>query len=292
MVVHVVAGLAADRDAARRLDEAGASLGADDQRWQMSRVDEVDRQVGRDDGVDQRREALEVRAVDESVEPVGDLGRRHALERVGAQAVPQLGHQRGGFEAVAGHVAQDDAHAAVAERDHVVPVAADVGSRRDVADGRAHRPQVGHLSGQQRALEGFRDAALAFVDARVLDRNRAPLGRELEQRDLVLAEGALGARADVQNTQHLAAHHQRDADHGLDAGAAQRRADDVLMRAFADDDQALLGGDAAGEPAPDCDARADLALRGAACRAHDQRLAVFVEQEHGRVLDGQGRADA
>ena len=114
--------------------------------------------------------------------------------------------------------------------------------------------------------------------------------------DRCLAEWAPGMRDDPDFRAWFHAHMRR----GLSPGSAlaffrmmmDSDVSDVLMRAFADDDQALLGSDAAGEPAPDCDARADLALRGAACRAHDQCLAVFVEQEHGRVLDGQGRADA
>ena len=59
--------------------------------------------------------------------------RRGAVERVGAQRVPQLPHQRGGADAVAHHVAHGEAEPAAVERDRVVPVAADVGARAAAA---------------------------------------------------------------------------------------------------------------------------------------------------------------
>ena len=58
-------------------------------------------------------------------------------------------------------------------------------------------------------LDPLARGALGLEEARMLDRERGPVGHELEQLDLVLLEVAQMKRADVENTAHLALHDER-----------------------------------------------------------------------------------
>ena len=82
----------------------------------------------------------------------------------------QQRHRRRGVQPVPGDVADHQQHAPLVDRDHVVPVAADVDPRRGRHVARAH-PQSAEPRqrvGQQRVLERLRDAALLGVQLVVL----------------------------------------------------------------------------------------------------------------------------
>ena len=105
-----------------------------------------------------------------------------AVERVGPQAGPHLGHHRRRADAVAHHVADDERDAAAGERERVVPVAADPAARARPggsgrpAPARDARQRLGH----EAALEHLDDAALV-EQPRALDRGRGAVGGELQQ---------------------------------------------------------------------------------------------------------------
>ncbi len=119
---------------------------------------------------------------------------------------------------------------------------------------------------------------------------------ELEQLDLVLLEGAVDERADVEHAAHLALDDERDAEHRLDPLLPQDRVEDVRVVDVVEDHRLLLGGDPAREAAADRDADAllDLLLdpeRG----ARDELVRLLVEEEDrarvdARASGGCGRA--
>jgi hypothetical protein len=208
--------------------------------------------------------------------------------------VPELRHQRGRLDAVAGHVAQHQADAAVVEAEDVVPVAADLGSLggRHVAHRGAHALELGQLGGEEGALERLGDAALVLEDARVVDGHRGALGCQLQQGDVVAGERARLERADVQDAEDLVADDQRDADHRLEARLAQSGAENRLVRMLVDDQCLALGRHPAGEAAADSDAEAELRGAEAARGAELERLAVIVHEHDGAVLDVERVADS
>ena len=87
-------------------------------------LDDAGGQVGL--GVQAGREAVGVEFVEEDGGAGHDGGRGVPLGRVGAQHDAQLAHDGGGVGVVALDVADDGADPAAGQRDHVVPVAADV----------------------------------------------------------------------------------------------------------------------------------------------------------------------
>ena len=115
--------------------------------------------VGVDDAVEQGRHRPAGDLAGEAVHPLEHQRRAQALERVGAQRVLQPRHPRRRVEAVADDVADRDPGVAVAQRDHVVPVAADlgVGAAGDVAGGDPEAGQLGQPLGQQAALQRLGD---------------------------------------------------------------------------------------------------------------------------------------
>ena len=86
-------------------------------------------------------------------------GRGMLLERVRAQGVAKLAHERGGMEATPGHVADHHADPAALELEHVVPVSAHVDARSSGHEAR-RQADAGNLR------EAFRhEAALQHVGA-------------------------------------------------------------------------------------------------------------------------------
>src|SRR5690606_39307518 len=79
-------------------------------------------------------------------------------------------------------------------------------------------------------------------------------GGELEQLDLVLGEVPAGEAADVQDADHLAARHQRDAEEGADAPVAQDRVDDVRVVDVLEGDRGSSRRDLPGETPSERDA--------------------------------------
>ncbi len=95
------------------------------------------------------------------------------------------------------------------------------GAGRPVARGRRDARQVGQRGGQQAALQLLRDVVLALEEADALDRQRGPVGRQLEQRDVVAREAAGEQRPDVQRADRAPLDDQRHAQHRRD-GFAER----------------------------------------------------------------------
>ena len=143
--------------------------------------------VGVDDPVEQGRHRPARDLAGEAVHPLEHQRRAQPLERVGAQRVLQPRHPRGGVEAVADDVADRDPGVAVAQRDHVVPVAADlgVGAAGDVAGRDPEAGQLRQALGQQAALQRLGDRGdvldLLGGPAQALERgadDRVALGRD------------------------------------------------------------------------------------------------------------------
>jgi hypothetical protein len=120
----------------------------------------------------------------------------------------------------------------------------------------------------------------------VLDRERGTVGHELQQLDLVLVEGAVMERADVEDAAHLTLDDQRDAEHRLDPLLPQDRVEDVSVVDVVEDHRPLLGGDPTGEPTTDRNADALLYLLLDAERSpRDELVRVLVEQEDRARVD-------
>ena len=95
------------------------------------------------------------------------------------------------------HVADDDADAVLADREAVVPVAADL-QRLDggpVVGGDLEALVVRRAARQQAPLQDLRDVALLLVQPRVLERERRAVGEIGQERKVCGAEAArAGAR--------------------------------------------------------------------------------------------------
>ena len=93
---------------------------------------------------------------------------------------------------------------AAGQVDDVVPVAADLVARRQVARRGVDADEVGDAVGQEAALQRDRAAMLAIEgveEARAVDRGRRLRGGELEQRGVGVGELARRDRADVQHAE-------------------------------------------------------------------------------------------
>jgi hypothetical protein len=128
--------------------------------------------------------------------------------------------------------------------------------------------------------------------ARALDRGRGPVGGELQQVGVGRDEQARRQRADVQHTDHVALHEQRDAEQRADALLAQDRVQDVGVVDVLDRDRAPLGRDPAREPAADRDPHAllDLLLDALGGGGHE-RVAALVDQQEGGGVGVQDLGD-
>ena len=119
------------------------------------------------------------------------------LEGERAERVPQLPHHRGGLNALADDVADDEADRAVLELDDVVPVSADVdadrarqvaGRERDPADRR-------QALRQDAALHRLRDPALGLVAAGAVERLLALAHQRQQPFPVCVGDAAGGATA-------------------------------------------------------------------------------------------------
>ena len=106
------------------------------------------------------------------------------VARVGAQRGPQLGHHGRRADPVPDHVAGDERDAAAAEREGVVPVAAEPGAAGRQVAARQLEPGDPAQVGQEAALEDVREPAL-LVELGVLDGDRRATRRQLQQVPLV-----------------------------------------------------------------------------------------------------------
>ncbi len=107
------------------------------------------------------------------------------LERVRAQGVAQLGHDRRGLQATPGHVADHQADAAVADLEHVVPVAAHLDARAagDEAGRQRDSGDVGEVIGNEAALQHLGAPPLRDV-ADGAGHQDALVGRQRAEADL------------------------------------------------------------------------------------------------------------
>ena len=195
------------------LDQAG---GAQDHRARMAAAGcgDADRAVVElQPHARERDEAPGALAQHRRVEPAQDAGRGPVAHDRGADRVAGERGHRGGLGALAAHVAHDREPLALAGREQVVEVAADLVAlaARSVQRGRLQASDHRQLGRQQRALERLRDRRARAVQARVLDRGADP------QREIL---GELRRRARERDRPGgSAAHRDRDAASGRDSRA-------------------------------------------------------------------------
>jgi hypothetical protein len=122
----------------------------------------------------------------------------------------------------------------------------------------------------------------------VLDRDRRPVGGQLEQLRLLVAEHTRRQRTDVEHPDRLAARHQRHAEERLDPLLAQDRVEDVGMVDVGQEDRLPQRRDPPREALAERDPDALLHLlldpdRG----ARDQLVGGPVEQQDRAGVDGE-----
>ena len=155
-----------------------------------------------------------------AVQPLQQVGWLEVQVRQGVGGGAQLGHHRRGLRPVTHDVADDEAGPVAAQRDDVVPVAAD-----DVARGRQAPPRDlqpgGHrrLGGQQAALQRVGDRPVPHQRQRVDDR-RSGLGSQPGGgRDVAAAErGRARVAREHQHPDDRVARGQRDRQERAAAG--------------------------------------------------------------------------
>ncbi len=266
-----------ERDAALLRQVRRRPVGLDHERRRMAGVDQFELlELGIDLDVHERRHGVRPELAVEAVDPVHDRAGRVTVDGIGAQRGAELRHRAGGVDAVPDHIAGGDRDASAADREHVVPVAAEaLAARRQVAGGQLEAGDALQVRRQQAPLHGLGDPAL-LVEERPLDREGGAVGGELEQVALAGAEAAADEAADVQDAEDAAFDQQRDAEQRADALLAQDRVEDVGVVDVVDRDRAALCGDAAGEALADGDhdAALDLFLDPLCGACVQQRAAV------------------
>ncbi len=142
------------------------------------------------------------------------------------------------------------------------------------------------VSDRLHVLELLPCRLLGFVEAGVVDRDRCPVRDELHQLEVDVGEGARNEGADVEDAEHPAVEQERHAEHRLDALLAQDRIEDVGVVDVVEHHGLAVGGDPAGEAAPDRDAHALLdLLLDPDRRARHQLLGLLVVEQHGARVD-------
>ncbi len=165
----------------------------------------------------------------EVVQSGQQLVRRQVHVRERAHGGAQPAHGRGGADAVAHDVADDQGDTGAGEWDQVEPVAADPGAcrRRDVPGCRLHRRLLRHAPRQKAVLQGECGLTLTGVPAGVVDRDGGSGGQLIGQKEIVLPEPfhALGATAAVEHgdTERHPAGAQRHRHHRVVALVADDR---------------------------------------------------------------------
>ncbi len=149
-----------------------------------------------------------------------------ALGRVGAQGGAHLAHQGGRARVVPLDVADDEGHVAVGERDHVVPVAADLVGRLcgPVPAGDLQAGQAGRGGREQAALQGLGRVAHALVRAGVVDAHRGAGGQLDGDGEVVLVEGPwIPGAGQPQETEDGASGGERDGHVGMHPGTGEQQ---------------------------------------------------------------------
>ncbi len=135
-----------------------------------------------------------VHAGGERVQAPQRLGGGVTFEQVAGQSAAQLAHDRRGRGALADHVADGQTDTGGADRDDLVPVAADLGvlGGRQVAGGGREAWQRGKFAWQQAFLQRGRDLVFALQQQFAFRLGALPLGHVPADR-LQTARGALDA---------------------------------------------------------------------------------------------------
>ena len=104
-----------------------------------------------------------------------------------------------------------------------------------------------------------------------MERERDPVGDELEELGLVLREAPARLRPDVHHADEVAVREQRHAEEGLDPLLEQDRVQDGAVIDLVEGDRLTLGRDATGEPLPhgDADSAFDLLLDALGGAGHE-----------------------
>ena len=177
------------RSAGRSSSAAGRSVPGGDHRWRVTGGGQPHLLAGglhdraQDGGHHIRLELTHMPV--ETVQQLGGIGR---VEGVGAQRVPQPPHLHRGGQPPAGDVADHDAQRPGRQREHVVPVPADLPAAAGTYRAANSKPAtVGSCGGQQAALQRVRRGPLDLGGAG-MHGQRDPVGHELEQIGVVGGE--------------------------------------------------------------------------------------------------------
>jgi hypothetical protein len=119
----------------------------------------------------------------------------------------------------------------------------------------------------------------------VLDRERDPVGDDLEQIDVVPRELARRERAHVENAEDLVREDERDAGHALDPLLPQDGVQDVRMVDVVEHDRVSRRRDPARKPAADRNPNVllDLLLEPDCCARHELVPELVAQEDRGRV---------
>ncbi len=136
-----------------------------------------------------------VRPDDEFVEMTEELvrGQVQCGEVVHRGAQPAHGGR--GVQPVPDHVADDERDPGTGQRNHVEPVPAHPGLRRQIAVGDVQGVLLGKAAREQAALQGHRHLVLAGVAPGVVDADRRPRHQFLGEGQVLGVEGGLVLRA-------------------------------------------------------------------------------------------------
>ena len=162
--------------------ERGA-LRADDERGRVAGRDVPERaQIAREHADEERHQLALAEVTMELVGPTQDVECRPAHQRVRAEGVPHLPHQRRRRQTVARHVADHEDDVARGQDERVEPVAAhaDGGGGRQVPRRHAQTRQEREDLREERPLERLDHDAGTVREADV-ERERDPVGDELEE---------------------------------------------------------------------------------------------------------------
>jgi hypothetical protein len=130
-------------------------------------------------------------------------------------------------------------------------------------------------------LEPFASASLGLECASMLDRQRRPVGGQLQQLSIIGRESAVLQRAHVDHTDDPGTDLQRNAEQRFDPLLAQDRIEDVCVIDVVENHGATLCRYPACESAPERDAHATLdLLLEADCRSRHEFTGFLIEQQH------------
>ena len=217
--------------------------------------------------------------------------RPEALERIGAQRVPELPHGRRRDDPAADHVPDDDPEPSVPERDRVVPVAADLepGAAGDVACTECVFRRFREPFRQEAALQRLGDRAMPLVQDGLLDGERCPRCDQPEQEEVVFGEVPAFEGADVEHADETLVRDQRHARERPQSVLAKEGAVDLDGRDVFDHPRLALSSDAAREALPDRHPHTLRHLHLEPGRgSRDEVVSLLVEDEERRGVRPQG----